>query len=233
GVYLSLHVKDNFHIWRQRFPDGEPEQITSGPAEEEGIAVAPDGRSLITSMGLRQRTVSVHDQNGDRRISLEGYAYWPSLSPDGKKLYYRVLKGGTSPMLGASELWVADIASGRSEPLLPGINVTYYTISEDGKRVIFSADDSSGNSRLWIAPTDRTDAPRQIPNAVGNMAFFLRPGEVVFHAIDNGSTFAFRIREDGTAKQRLTPGTVTEVRGVSPDGQFVIGGGPTNAGRGT
>jgi eukaryotic-like serine/threonine-protein kinase len=223
-VYLSLHAKDNFHIWRQGFPDGEPEQITSGPAEEEGIAVAPDGRSLITSIGLRQRTVSVHDQNGDRRISLEGYAYWPSLSPDGTKLYYRILKGGTSPALGASELWVADIASGRSEPLLPGVNVTYYEISEDGKRVIFSADDSNGNARLWIASTDRTDAPRQIPNAVGNMAFFLRPGQVVFHSVENGSTLAFRMREDGTEKQKLASEDVNEIRGVSPDGKFVIMG---------
>jgi Tol biopolymer transport system component len=117
-IYLTLHGKDSFHIWRQRFPNGQPEQISSGPTEEEGISLAPDGRSLITSVGLRQRTVSVHYVNNDRRISLEGYAYWPSFSPDGKKLYYRVLKGGTSPMLGASELWVADIASGRNDPLL-------------------------------------------------------------------------------------------------------------------
>src|SRR5207302_2330771 len=124
----------------------------------EGIALAPDGHSLITSVGFRQRAVSVHDQNGDHRISLEGYAYWPSLSPDGKKLYYRILKGGASPALGACELWVADIASGRSEPLLPGVNVTYYNISGDGKRVIFSAAASSGSTGLWIAPTDRTVA---------------------------------------------------------------------------
>jgi len=87
-IYLSLHGKDSFHIWRQRFPNGRPEQITSGPTEEEGIALAPDGRSLITSVGLRQRTVSVHYVNNDRRISLEGYAYWPSFSPDGKKLIF-------------------------------------------------------------------------------------------------------------------------------------------------
>ena len=115
-IYLSLHGKDNFHIWQQRFPGGQLEQITSGPAEEEGITLAPDGHSLITSIGLRQRTVSFHQANEDHRISLEGYAYRPALSPHGKKLYYRVLKGGTSPMLGASELWVADIASGRNEP---------------------------------------------------------------------------------------------------------------------
>jgi serine/threonine protein kinase len=221
-IYMSLHEKDNFHIWRQRFPDGQMEQITSGPAEEEGITLAPDGQSLITSIGLRQRTVSFHDVNDDRRVSLEGYAYRPSLSPDGKRLYYRVLKGGTSPMLGASELWVADIASGRNEPLLPGIAMTSYDLSNDGKRVVFSANDSRGNSRLWLAPTDRSDVPRQIPNAEGDMPFFLGSGEVVFHGFEKGNTLAFRIREDGTEKQELTSSQINQVHGASPDGKFVI-----------
>ena len=53
-IYLSLHGKDNFHIWRQRFPDGPVEQITSGATEEEGLALSPDGRYLITSVGLRE-----------------------------------------------------------------------------------------------------------------------------------------------------------------------------------
>lgn len=223
-IYLSLHGKDNnFHIWRQRFPDGRPQQITSGPTEEEGIALAADGRSLITSVGLRERTVSVHSGNNDRRISLEGYAYWPSFSPDGKKVYYRVLKGGTSPFLGASELWVADVASGRNEPLLPGIAVTGYDLSSDGAHVVFSANDSAGNPRLWIAPTDRSQVPRPIPNADGDMPHFLRPGEVVFHAIEKGSTLGFRIREDGTGKQTLTSTAINQIQGVSPDGKFVIG----------
>ena len=228
-IYLSLHGKDNFHIWRQGFPNGPLEQITSGPAEEEGIALAPDGKSFITSMGLRQRTVSLHQGDDDRRISLEGYAYLPSLSPDGKKLYYRVLKGGTSPMLGASELWVADIESGHNEPLLPGIAVTGYDLSKDGKRVVFSATDSRGSSRLWIAPTDRSGVPRQIPNAEGDMPFFLPPAEIVFHGIEKGATVAFRMREDGTEKQVLTTSEISEVRGKSPDGRFVIAGGQSGA----
>ncbi|MFL6307428.1 MAG: protein kinase domain-containing protein [Candidatus Sulfotelmatobacter sp.] len=76
-IYLSLHGKDNFHIWRQGFPNGPLEQITSGPAEEEGIALAPDGRSFITSVGSHQRTVSFYRGNHDRRISLEGVCVPP------------------------------------------------------------------------------------------------------------------------------------------------------------
>ena len=39
-MYFGVEVDGNHHLWRQRFPDGQPEQITSGPTEEEGVAVA-------------------------------------------------------------------------------------------------------------------------------------------------------------------------------------------------
>ena len=221
-IYVSAHTGSNFHIWRQRFPGGEPEQLTSGPTEEEGIAPTPDGRSLLTAVGLRQRTVSVHDEHGDRQVSLEGYAYAPMFSPDGKKVYYRVLKGGISPFLGASELWVADVDSGRSEVLLPDFAVTHCSLSIDGSRIVFSALDSGHKSRLWLAPTDRRTAPRQVPNAEGDMAYFGPSGELVFHAVEGGSTLAIRIREDGTGRQVLTPEEVTQILGLSADGQWMI-----------
>ena len=221
-IYLSLHGKDNFHIWRQPFANGQLEQISSGPAEEEGLTFEPDGFSLITSMGLRQRTVSLHLGNEERRISLEGYAYRPSLSPDAKRVYYRVLNAGTSPALGASELWVANLNSGGNEPLLPDIAVTSYDLSQDGKRVVFSSVDSDRRSRLWIAPVDRSDIPKQIPNAEGDMPFFLGSGEVVFHETEKGSNFAIRIHEDGTQKRKLTESETNELHGVSPDGRFVV-----------
>ena len=50
-MYFSAQVEGSSHLWRQKFPNGAPEQITFGPTEEEGVAVAPDGRSLVTSVG--------------------------------------------------------------------------------------------------------------------------------------------------------------------------------------
>ena len=76
------------HLWRQKFPDGTPEQITFGPTEEEGIALAPDGRSLITSVGTHQSAIWIHDAAGERAISSEGYALAPRLSRDGTRVFY-------------------------------------------------------------------------------------------------------------------------------------------------
>jgi serine/threonine protein kinase len=80
-MYFSSEASGKFHIWRQHFPDGPPEQITSGVNEEEGIAVAPGGRSLIASVGAQESTVWVHDRGGDHQITSEGRAYFEE--PDG------------------------------------------------------------------------------------------------------------------------------------------------------
>jgi dipeptidyl aminopeptidase/acylaminoacyl peptidase len=94
-MYFGATMAGKRHLWRQRFPDGQPEQITAGPEEEDGVAVAPDGRSLITSVFTRQSEVWMHESQGDRVVSTEGYppalgeCYRPlSLSLDGKRLYY-------------------------------------------------------------------------------------------------------------------------------------------------
>jgi hypothetical protein len=48
-MYFNVGMDGGTHLWRQRSPDGSPEQITFGPTEEDGLAVMPDGKSLITS----------------------------------------------------------------------------------------------------------------------------------------------------------------------------------------
>ena len=87
-MYFAAVVGGASHLWRQRFPDGAPEQITFGPLEEEGIAVAPDGRSLVTSIGMRRSAVWIHDAAGERAIVSEGYASAPRLSRDGTRVFY-------------------------------------------------------------------------------------------------------------------------------------------------
>ena len=148
--------------------------------------MAPDGRSFITAVGLTQSSIWLHDGGGDRQISLEGYAFEPKFTPDGKRLLYQVRKGA------ASELWVAELDSGRSEPLLPGFAVARtgpgsyrsYDISPDGRQVVVASRDNGGKSRLWLAPLDRRSPPRQIPNIEGGQPVFGANGEIFFRRIE-------------------------------------------------
>ena len=77
-MYFSSNSTGAFHLWRQRFPNGVPEQLTHGPTQEEGIAPDPDGRSVLTSVGTRHQSTWVHDERGEREVSREGYAFVPT-----------------------------------------------------------------------------------------------------------------------------------------------------------
>ena len=199
-------------------PTAVPEQLTFGPTEEEGIAIAPDGRSFVTSVGLAQRPVRIHDSSGDRQISLEGYAIQPKFTPDGKGLCYRIRKGSTT------ELWIAQLDSRRNESLLPGFPVADYDISLDGQQVLVQAPDREGKSRLWFAPLDRRSPPRQIPGVEGTRPIFGPLGEIIFRGWDGRAYYAYRVREDGTGLRKAIDQSFSIIEGLSPDGQWLVVG---------
>jgi serine/threonine protein kinase len=219
-MYFNADAGDGFHIWRQRFPDGPPESLASGPTEEEGLAIDPDGRSVITSVGLRQRAIWIHDDAGERQVSLEGYAFWPILSADGRKVCYRIASttagGGHTP----SELWMTDLA-GENQRLLPGLIVTGFDLSRDD-RIVASVVEADGKSRLWLASLDGHAAPRRIAGAEGDSPVFGLHGEIFFRAAEGGSVFLFRVEEDGTARQKISRDAgIDMTHDVSPDDRWV------------
>jgi len=111
-LYLTSNHGGRFHIWRQRFPDGTPEQLTSGPTEEDGIAVVADGKSVITSVGIEDNSVWLHDAKGEHQISSEGYSGAPQFSPDSRRLYYLRFPGETWTLNFGSPIWPAVPAGG-------------------------------------------------------------------------------------------------------------------------
>ena len=158
-MYFAANAGSGYHLWRQRFPDGVAEQLTFGATEERGIAAAPDGKSLITSVGSQQSTVWVHTPKGDQQVSMEEFAYLPSLSGDGHTLYYLVRKHAGELLSG--ELWSSDLTSGHKEQLLAGISIARYSVSPDGKKVAFTRADSDSPG-IWIWSLDRYASPRQL-----------------------------------------------------------------------
>jgi eukaryotic-like serine/threonine-protein kinase len=198
--------------------------VTSGATEEEGMAIASDGRSLITSVGSVQSTVMLHDAKGERQISSESYAERPQFSPDGKYVYYLVpARGAAGSQFISGQLFRANLETGNNEPLLPGFQMTGYAFMPDGKRIVFSAADPQGRVRLWMADLNLQSSPQQFASTVDED----RPsvddaGNIYFRAVEGRSNFLYRMKADGSARQKPLANPIFEFNSVSPDGQSAV-----------
>jgi Tol biopolymer transport system component/predicted Ser/Thr protein kinase len=224
-VYVSANPGGQFHIWRQRFPDGAPEQVTSGPTQEEGIAMAGDGKSLITSVGTGDSSIWLHDTKGEQQLTSEGDTFRSTLSSNGQRLYY--LK--RSEPTGNVEIWVTDLASGKSTSLLPGYGVEgglvpiNYAVSRDEKRIVFAMRDEKGLSHLWIAPTGRRTSPQRLESQESeDSPFFLPDGDLIYRGNRGGKNYLYTKKPDGTGEKRVIDEPILDVETLSPDGKWVI-----------
>lgn len=211
--------REKTHIWRQRFPVGQPEQVTSGTTEEAGIAMAPDGKSFITSVGMRDRMVWLHDHNGEHPIVSEGAASAANFSRDGKKLYYLY---ATDPKNG-DEIWVLNLADGKTERVLPGYSTEEYSISADGQMIAFTRVDQTGHSSLWIASTNHATAPRALISSTSeDSPHFLPDGDLLARFSEAGINSLYRMHDDGTNRHQIGSMNIFDFYGTSPDGRWAL-----------
>ncbi len=228
-MYFSVHTGKGFHVWRQRFPDGQPEQLTFGPTEEDEFTVAPDGHSIVAVGRVQQSSIWVH-QTTDREVSGEGIVSSPSYSADGKKLFYLVhsaaSKGARDPY--RAELWEVELASGTRERVLTGIAITAYNISRDGKLVVYSAiDESSRQSQIWLTSLEHRSAPHKLTSS-GNEydPHFGAAGEILFTAEEDKRVFLYSMKEDGTARRKIVPDEILDLISFSPGGEWAVAWAP-------
>jgi len=225
-MYVSADTGGGFHIWRQQFPDGSPEQVTFGTTEETGINFAPDRKSFLTSIGTSQSTVWIHDPKGDHQITSEGFAVLPSLSADGKKLYYLVGAAARPGQPPEGTLWAADLESGQRRRLFPDFQLRHYSISSDGQRVVFASGEEHDGS-VWLAKLDGQSEPRRLAAVKASTAFFGASGDIIFSEESEGH-WAYRVKEDGSGLQKLVTTSALFLTAVSPDGQWLAAPRETN-----
>lgn len=222
---MSTNKGGRFHIWRQRFPNGEPEQVTGGPTEEEGIAMAQDGRSFLTSVGTRDTTVWIHDKNGEHQMSSEGAAFEGTFSSDEKTFFYLKYSGQSD----VAELWSTDLETGRTERVLPGYQVKVafevgnFSISRDDRSVAFAHRDDKGVSHLWLASTDHRSSPRMLDSSVSeDSPYFLPNGDLIYQVAEGGKNYVYTRKQDGSARRKLREEPILGVLAVSPDGRWTL-----------
>jgi eukaryotic-like serine/threonine-protein kinase len=216
-MYFAATVGGRSHLWRQRFPDGMPEQVTTGPTEEEGVAAAVDGRSLITALGIRRSSIWIHDTNGERTVVSEGFATLPRLSRDGTRVYFLLRSAPDSDVF---ELRSLTLATGAVQTLVPGVSIIDYDISRDESEVAFSTHDR-GESWIWIAPLDRRSEPRRIASGADQVSFGVAD-ELIVRSIQASGNRVVRISKDAARREEIDGPPVHEKGQVSPDGRWVI-----------
>jgi len=217
-MYFTARVDGANHLWRQRVPDGSPERLTSGPGEEDGVAVSADGRSLVTSVGMIENGVWMHTHAGDRLISPEGSAWDLSFSPDGNLLYYVLRRTPTS----MPEVWVSDLRSGASEPIVVGHLVKSFDVSPDGMQVVFDARTPGGPLQLWLASRDGRSVPRLVGLPGDDAPFFGPGGDIVFRASESGKNYLYRMKADGSTRAKVLPDPIVDLKGMSADRRLAV-----------
>jgi len=220
-MYFSANTGSGYHIWRQRYPDGVPEQVTTTATEEQGISFAADGRSFVTSVGEKLSTIWIHDASGEREITSQGYAFLPSFSSDGKRLYY-LQRARSNRRFVSGELWAIVRDSGKRERLLPDFLMEYYDIAPDGNHIAFVSVDDAGHSPVWIATLDGSVAPRRLSSFDSVRARFGPDNEVFFAGGETTRSMSlYRVKANGADLRKLAPSQVLFLYDVSPDGKWV------------
>jgi WD40 repeat protein len=186
---------------------------------------------------LAQDAVYVNDNGNDRQVSGEGNAILPAwgdglptsvFSPDGQKLYYLVrTQPGGSRAFGGGELWVAHLATGSHERLLPGLFITSYDISADGERMVFAAVGADGKSRIWLARVDRRSPPTVLPPVEALGPVFGGDGEVYFRGTEDRRWYIYALELDSGRTRKFTTDQAVNSPTISPDGRWILSTVPT------
>lgn len=221
-MYFTAVMEGRSHLWRQRFPEGAPEQITSGPTEEDGIAVEPTGRALITSVGAHESAVWIHDGSIDRPLSSEGEVVGgsspASFSQDGNTIYYLLRREEGA----GAELWRTEVDSGKSEAVFPGISMIAYDLSANGKQVVYATSAPSGTTQLWLSPADRSVPACKVGNPGGRWPRFGARGQILFEETEENRNYLEQINADGSNPSKVFPYPIAEFQGISPGRRWVM-----------
>jgi eukaryotic-like serine/threonine-protein kinase len=213
-MYLAVRSSGHSHLWRQRYPDGEPQRITFGPTDEEAVFMAPDGHSLLTSVGTEISTLWLHTAAGERLLTTENNALFPWLSADAQRVYFLSAKGSAAhPALSRM-----DLLTGKREVLLPGLDVSSYDVDPAEQQVVFTPF-RNGVSQVWLAPLDRHAPPKLLVSGADQPHF--GGGMVFFRALGKRANYLHRINLDGSGDTTVLPSPIVNLDGVSPDARYV------------
>jgi Tol biopolymer transport system component len=120
------------------------------------------------------------------------------------------------------ELWISDLVSHRAEPALPGVSISGYHVSADGKRILYSVVTPDQKSEIWLASAQRRFPPRRVSTGNDLRPLFGQAGDVYFMSSESNLNYLYRMKEDGAGRQKVSPRPILALRGISPDGKLAL-----------
>ena len=132
----------------------------------------------------------------------------------------------------SGELWVSDVATGAAERLFPGLVLTHFAISQDGKKVVFATEPGQGPLGD-LGRRGLTARSRRVNLRSGGeyRAFFGKPGQILYQGAQNPRKI-IRINEDGSGQVAVSDLPIMELQSVSPDGRWALVGATPPGGHG-
>jgi hypothetical protein len=114
------------------------------------------------------------------------------------------------------------VDSDKSEAVFPGISMTAFDISADGKQVVYTTPASDGKTQLWVAPLDRSMPASKVNISGARWPHFGEHGQILFQQSEGSTDYLEQINPDGSHRSKVSQYPIAEFQGVSPSRRLVI-----------
>jgi Tol biopolymer transport system component len=159
-VYASA-ADGNWDIYLHRF-GGDAVNLTADSIEDDVQPVySPDGRRILFRSERDGGGLFIMGATGESVRRVTDFGWDPAWSPDGREIVCSMVRVEPTTMrLPPSELWIADVSSGRRRRLVDG-PAYQPQWSPSSARIAFYGPDATGQLDLWTVSTTR-GAPLRI-----------------------------------------------------------------------
>jgi hypothetical protein len=145
----------------------------------------------------------------------------PTLAPAADRVFYLVRNAAASRAYVSGVLWSVNLATGERSPVIRSPAMSNYSISQDGTQVVFTSAGERGGDGVWIGDLDGRRPPRPLTRGSEYRAMPGPPGEIVYMT-ETEVRHLYRMRDDGSGVEMISPEPVVHLVAVSPDGKWAL-----------
>jgi hypothetical protein len=186
---------------------GTGEALARVPLQKDDLLLADAGYCSVAGIDY------VRQQGADVVVRVNP-ANFPLYGPTGRKRSLLAsLRQLSKP---------GNVGSGASEVVFPGIFITGYDVSPDGKQVVYSTGKGGKASQLWIASVDREAPPKRIGDAGETSPYFGLDGKILFSVSEGNVNYLERMNPDGSGRARVLNYPINQVQAISPGRRWVM-----------